>query len=162
MDAPGLDLIEQRNLLGELKQEFADSDEREAASVLLRRVRARPDVYRAIADEIDALLGQPVSEHGTPSREDPAPGLAPSAPGPGPAPSPSWVGPQWPPWPPLERGPGATPPAARKHRWPLIVAIGVVGLFVLIALASMAFESADMGDLPYPVCYDVAGRPVPC
>ena len=161
VDAPGLDLAEQRNLLAELKREHADTDGREAAAVLLGRLRSRTDVYRAIADEIDAVLGQPGSPAGVRAPADVARGA-----GRGGVPATAAQGRPVlqgggvrPPWPPFPSGSGAVPAsgAARKRRWPWILALGAVFLVLLMILAA-----SDTADVPLRACTDLYGNPSPC
>lgn len=166
VDAPGLDLAEQRNLLAELQREHADTDGREAAAVLLDRFRSRMDVYRAIADEIDVVLGHPGSPAGVRAPEHVAGGAgrrgAPATAARATAAQARPVvqgGGMRPPWPPLPSGPGAVPAsaAARERRWPWILALGAVILVLLMIQAAI-----DTAGIPWPACTDVYGNPRPC
>lgn len=64
--AASLDLMEQRNLFAELKDQLSKQGHEDAATELLRRFRGRSDVYASVAAEIDAALSKPRKTPGWP------------------------------------------------------------------------------------------------
>lgn len=73
-----LTTAEQRNLAGELRQRLREPDEREAAAVLLRRLRHHHAINAWVAAEIDEQLAR------LEAPEPPPPSPMPTPPGPGP------------------------------------------------------------------------------